>query len=85
MVFEDHADAKADATLHATKARQAASHPDWLREHVPGTAGGTIQSILVTPAKKAKQGAVPHLHRFAHWDVAEFRKWADGTLKVVVS
>jgi hypothetical protein len=66
IVFEDHADASADATLDATKARQAASHPDWLREHVPGTASATIQSVLVTPAKKAKEGAVPHLCHFAH-------------------
>jgi hypothetical protein len=83
IVFEDHANASADATIDATKARQAASHPDWLREHVPGTAGATIQSVLVTPARKAKQGAVPHLGRFAHWDLADFRKWADGALDVV--
>ena len=83
IVFEDHADAKADATLDATKARQAASHPDWLREHVPGTAGTAIQSVLVTPAKKAKQGAVPHLSRFAHWDLADFRTWADKALDMV--
>lgn len=54
-----------------------------LREHVPGTAGATIQSVLVTPAKKAKQGAVPHLSHFAHWDLADFRAWADRTLDVV--
>ena len=83
IVFEDHADAKTNATLDATKARQAASHPDWLREHVPGAAGATIQSVLVTPAKKAKQGAVPHLNRFAYWDIADFRAWADKALGVV--
>jgi hypothetical protein len=47
------------------------------------TSGNTIQSVLVTPAKKAKQGAVPHLGRFAHWDLADFRSWADRTLDVV--
>ena len=39
IVFEDHANAKGEgSTIDATKARQAASHPDWLREHVAGAA-----------------------------------------------
>ena len=59
IVFEDHANAGTNAVIDATKARQAASHPDWVREHVPGAAGGTVLSVLVTPAKKAKEGARP--------------------------
>jgi hypothetical protein len=59
-------DASADTTIDATKARQAASHLDWLREQVPGTAGATIQSVLVTPTRKAKQGAVPSVERCEH-------------------
>lgn len=80
IVFEDHANAGPDAVIDATKARQAASHPDWLREHVPGVVGGTIHSVLVTPAKKAKSGAAPHLGRVAYWNVDEFRDWAYAAL-----
>jgi len=83
LVFEDHANAGANATIDATKARQAASHPDWLREHVPGTTQASIQPVLVTPAGKAKKGAMPHLARVAHWDLADFRRWGDTALDAI--
>jgi hypothetical protein len=83
IVFEDHANAGTDAVIDATKARQAASHPDCVREHVPGAAGGTIQSVLVTPAKKAKEGAAPHLGRVSYWGLEEFRDWANTALDTV--
>lgn len=84
FVFEDHANAKgATAVIDATKARQAASHPDWMREHVPASTGAQIQPVLVTPAKKAKEGAMPHLGRVAHWDVDDFRRWAERALVTI--
>jgi hypothetical protein len=69
--------------IDATKARQAASHPDWMREHVPESTSASIQSVLVTPAKKAKHGAMPHLGRVAYWDLQEFREWAETALVTV--
>ena len=84
LVFEDHANAKGDTSIiDATKARQAASHPDWMRERVLASAGAQIQPVLVTPATKAKDGAMPHLGRVAHWDLDDFRKWADRALITV--
>lgn len=84
LVFEDHANAKSETSvIDAGKARQAASHPDWMREHVPASAGAQIQPVLVTPAKKAKDGAMPHLGRVAHWDLDDFRQWADRALVTV--
>jgi len=84
FVFEDHANAHEDsAVIDATKARQAASHPDWMREHVPGSAGASIQPVLVTPAKRAKEGAMPHLGRVAHWNLDDFREWAEMALVTV--
>lgn len=83
FVFEDHANSNADSVIDATKARQAASHPDWLRDHVPGTAGANIQTILVTPVGKAKKGAMPHLARVAYWGLDDFRRWADTALEAV--
>ncbi|MBS0220797.1 MAG: DEAD/DEAH box helicase family protein [Proteobacteria bacterium] len=83
LVFEDHANAGSNATIDATKARQATSHPDWVREHVPGTATANIQSVLVTPATKAKKGAIPHLGRVAFWSLKDFKDWADGALDTV--
>lgn len=84
IVFEDHANAKGEATaIDATKARQAASHPDWVRENVPGAAQAMIHPVLVTPSKFAKEGALPHLSRFSHWDLEDFRAWAEKTLVMV--
>ncbi|EOW1339334.1 DEAD/DEAH box helicase [Pseudomonas aeruginosa] len=81
IVFEDHANAKGeDSTIDATKARQAASHPDWLREHVPGAATASVCPVLLTPATKAKQGAIPHLGRVAHWSLKDFLTWSDAAL-----
>ena len=83
IVFEDHANAGADAVIDAKKARQAASHPDWVREHVPGAASATIRSVLITPAEKAKEGAAPHLSRVSYWRLEEFRVWAGSVLQAV--
>jgi hypothetical protein len=84
LVFEDHANARGEtSTIDATKARQAASHPDWLREHVPASVGASIQPVLVTPAKNAKEGALPHLGRVAYWDLKDFRDWAETALVTV--
>ncbi|MCS3805834.1 hypothetical protein HNO92_003262 [Chromobacterium alkanivorans] len=81
IVFEDHANAKGETSvIDATKARQAASHPDWVRENVPGTAHATIYPVLVTPAKSAKEGAMPHLKRVSHWALDDFREWAEQAL-----
>ncbi len=84
FVFEDHANAKGDtAVIDATKARQAGSHPDWVREFVPGAANATIHPVLVTPAEKAKQGAMVHLGRVLHWKLDDFRDWAEKALVTV--
>ncbi|MBI5792544.1 MAG: DEAD/DEAH box helicase family protein [Rhodocyclales bacterium] len=84
LVFEDHANAKGETSvIDATKARQAGSHPDWLREHVPASVGADIQPVLVTPAKRAKEGAMPHLGKVAHWDLGDFRRWAEEALVVI--
>ncbi|MBV4513295.1 MULTISPECIES: DEAD/DEAH box helicase [Pseudomonas] len=81
IVFEDHANAKGEgSTIDATKARQAASHPDWLREHVAGAATASIYPVLITPATKAKQGAIPHLGRVAHWSLKDFLSWSEVAL-----
>jgi Helicase C-terminal domain len=84
IVFEDHANAKGEATaIDATKARQAASHPDWVRVNVVGAAHANIYSVLVTPSKFAKEGALPHLSRFSHWALEDFRAWAEKALVMV--
>lgn len=83
IVFEDHAGAKEGVVLDATKARQAASHPEWIRAKVPGTESATIVSVLVTPAKEAAVGAMPSLGKVSYWPLDEFRTWAEAALVAI--
>lgn len=83
LVFEDHAAANATSALDTTKARQAASHPNWMRSKVPAAEKAKILSVLVTPVTSAKEGAMPHLESVALWPLAEFREWATEALSTV--
>ena len=83
IVFEDHANAGPNAAISATKARQAASHPDWIRAHVPQIAGGIVLPVLVSPATTANKGAMPSLRRVCFWDLNDFRAWSDLALDTV--
>ena len=83
FVFEDNAGADSEV-LGANKARQAAMHPNWIRENVPLEPNTTIISILVTPKTKVNSGAVPHLKDVKFWELEEFKRWANdafGTLR----
>jgi len=83
IVFEDHANAGQNSYIDTTKARQAASHPDWLKVHVPDAASASIVSVLVTPSTRAAVGAVPSLSRVSYWGLGDFRDWAEHALTVV--
>lgn len=83
LVFEDHAGALPTSTLDATKARQAATHPNWIRERGGVPADAEIQAVLVTPVRQADDGAMPHLKTVALWPLDEFRAWAQHALTVL--
>jgi hypothetical protein len=83
FVFEDHSGAEADSALNVDKARQAFTHPNWVRDNVPGAARRLIQPVLVTPVATVKEGAVPHLEGVALWPLSEFQKWAEAALAVL--
>jgi hypothetical protein len=80
MVFEDHAGALPTSTLAATKARQASTHPDWMRANVSECVGTEIYPVLVTPVTRAEDGALPHLGHVLYWSLADFRGWAKTAL-----
>jgi hypothetical protein len=80
LVFEDHAGAQAGSSLDVTKARQAASHPNWIRTNVEAAAAADITPVLVTPVSTVKEGALPHLQGVALWPLNEFREWAETAL-----
>ena len=83
LVFEDHSDGDVGGRLHVNKARQVASHPNWIRENVPEAKNANIIPVLITPVKVADPEALPHLKDVAVWNLGEFREWTKQALQVV--
>lgn len=83
IVFEDHAGAKDTTALGATKARQAASHPRWMRDNVKEAEECEILSVLLSPISKAMSGAIPHLKMVGFWKLDDFKIWAKDALRIV--
>ena len=85
IVFEDHADARPETKISATKARQAASHLAWMKEHVPEASNLDINVILVTPCSQAHQGAKPSLRNVLYWLLDDFQNWATKAINTIRS
>jgi hypothetical protein len=83
FVFEDHAGASSTSTLDATKARQVASHPNWIRANVLAAAEAEILPVLITPVTRVTSGGAPSLVNVAVWSLDEFRKWASTALSTI--
>jgi hypothetical protein len=83
FAFEDHAGAMLNSALDVSKARQVYSHPNWLREKVEACTKADIIPILITPVRKVRSGAAPHLKTVALWPIEEFRAWSVGALAII--
>lgn len=83
LVFEDHAEGKPETVFSATKARQAALHPEWIRNNYPHLADAEIVPILITPCTRATKGALPFLKQVRYWGLDEFRAWMKNALQVL--
>jgi hypothetical protein len=82
-VFEDHAGALTTSKLSVTKARQAATHENWIRSNLYPPAATPITQILITPVSRAEQGAICHLHSVKLWNLGDFRLWVETALMAV--
>lgn len=74
IVFEDHSEGTAEY-FSATKARQATTHDNWIKENLPVDKDIEIIKVLITPVKKAHKGAFPHLKDVYLWTLDDFRAW----------
>lgn len=83
FVFEDHAEANSGTVFPAKKARQAASHPDWLRENLALSENIEIIPILITPCTKTSKGAMPTLRKVRYWSRDQFCVWAQEALRTL--
>jgi hypothetical protein len=80
FVFEDHSDAQADSTLSISKARQAATHPNWVRAKQLVADKATIVSVIVSPVKAADGDTLLHLGEVSLWSLSDFRAWAKNAM-----
>lgn len=83
IVFEDHAGGSPTTVFGAEKAKQAALHPEWINENVPGADELSIATILITPCTKAGIGAKPALKKVLYWSLDDFQTWAKGAINTV--
>jgi hypothetical protein len=83
IVFEDYVNTTSDGELDVRKARQAASHPNWMKTHVEQSAGCTYYPTIVSPAKNIRTAAVPHANELHYWSLDEFLDWAQKALETV--
>lgn len=83
IVFEDHAGGSAMTVFGAEKAKQAAMHPDWIRDNVPGADELNVTAILVTPCVRAGSGAKPALKKVLYWPLDDFQVWAKSAVNTI--
>ena len=83
FIFEDHSDATNESNLHLDKARQVATHPNWVRDNLPFAKSAVIIPVLITPVQFADPDALPHLSGVYVWKLNEFRAWATKALSVI--
>ncbi|GAB4161480.1 MAG: DEAD/DEAH box helicase [Candidatus Promineifilaceae bacterium] len=83
FIFEDHSDASPDSNLHLDKARQIATHPNWVRKNLHLSESARIVPVLITPVQFADSDALPHLGSVFVWHLDEFCAWAKKALSVV--
>lgn len=83
IVFEDFVDTNEEGSLSVNKARQASSHPDWMKANVEQSEGCNYTPILVTPAKNIRSAAVPHVDNLRYWELSDFINWAELAVQTI--
>lgn len=83
IVFEDYVDTTATGQLSVEKARQASSHPNWMRANVAEAKGCTFLPVVVTPATSVRRAALPHVTELCYWGYADFVTFTDNALAVI--
>lgn len=83
FVFEDHAGGKPETVFSATKARQAALHPQWLRNKFSELSDADIIPILISPCLRTTEGAIPFLKEVRYWPLEDFRSWTKNALQAL--
>lgn len=85
VVFEDYTGAAADSEIPVKKARQVATHENWLRDNVTGIDETTeIIPVIVSSATKLNSAAAVHCNDVFFIETKDFRAWSESVLKAIV-
>jgi hypothetical protein len=85
IVFEDHSIDSLNTPLGANKVRQAASHPNWIKQNLSLRNNAYIISVMVTPCEKIEHGAIPHTGEVCYWNQKQFIQWATNAVSIIRS
>ena len=81
FVFEDHIKNSDGMELSIEKARQAASHPKWIRSNINILdSNAEIIPVLITNADATSVECRTQLEGVAIWSLVEFREWTNKVL-----
>ena len=83
IIFEDYSEADIDSSLNVNKARQVATHPNWVRANLPVAEAAEIVPVLVTRAGFADEESFPHLGSVFLWEMDDFLAWAKRSLTMI--
>jgi hypothetical protein len=85
IVFEANNEASEESVLSTTKARQAATHDNWLKANLELDDTVKIHQVLITPKVKFSDGAISQIigSGLSLWTLNEFVEWANNALTVV--
>ena len=72
FVFEDHRGAQKESAIDMEKARQVASHPNWIRHNEEACRQSEILPVLVTPARRVRKAAQVHPEKVSVWPLDDF-------------
>jgi len=83
IVFEDYTEGRTSSELCITKARQAASHHDWVMANLKMNKDAITLVFLVGKITKVHDGAMVYLDDVAFWNTDDFRAWSKESLSVI--
>ncbi|MCR9216729.1 MAG: DEAD/DEAH box helicase family protein [bacterium] len=86
FVFEDYTNTKTKPTLSVRKARQAESHPKWIKAELQVVLDDAkIVPILLTKSTCVKEEAMKFIPSLRYWEFSDFIDWANRAIDTVRS
>lgn len=83
LVFEDYTEAAETSAVPAKKARQACTHPNWIRSEQLVASSAEIIPVLVSPCREVEQGAIPHMVDVVHWPTSDLRRISELAITLI--